>query len=185
MLAVGCCQPRELSKTRGRTTCFTIAVGSEPFCICYLPSCLPTASITPARWRTGPGCKWGGTVTSSSTWLWFWKAWAELSCKHSGLESWQARMEKTFLSQPTVALSLRRQLEWPLWLDADTLAPVACRSYGVWLDVLVNRMFSIKCTNWLWAHRKFPSGLPALHCSPHCLTLVTILNRTGILLPKR
>lgn len=162
-------------------------VGSDPFCkgpvhICCLLFCPPSGSITLPRSRVWILAVWDGVVTSNITREWFWKAGAVLSCKHPELESWPARREKAFLIPSTVPLSLQFQLEWPHWLDTDTLAPGALRSYGGWLNVLVNRMCSVKRMNWLWAHRKRQGGLPVLYFSSRCLTLVTIFKRSGILL---
>lgn len=117
-IPIVCCgRPRELSITRGSSTRFTVAVGSEPFCkrpvhICRLLFCLPTGSITPPRRRMRILAVYG-------------EAWLPAAfpgydsekpglcsgCKHPELESWPARMGKTFLFPSTVALSFQFQLE--------------------------------------------------------------------------
>lgn len=131
-----------------------------------------------------PGCEgWRGqSEIQPITWLWFWKAGAVPGCECYELESWQARMERTFLSPPTAALSFPFKLEWPHWLDTDALTPATCRSYRVWLDVPVNRICSVKCVNWPWAHGKCTRDLLVLRFSSRCLALTITLKRTEILL---
>lgn len=62
------------------------------------------------------------------TWLWFWTGVAVPRSERYELESWQARMERMFLSPPRVVLSFPFKLEWPHSLDTDTSAPETCRS---------------------------------------------------------
>lgn len=174
---------QELPSTRARATHFPVMVeGTYAMCCLLLvspgfPLCSQGWGWYSWLWRV-EGSKWATDIT----WLWFWKTGAVPGCECSELESWQARMERTFLSPPTAALSFPFKLKWPQWLDTDTLTPATCRSYGVWLDVPVNRICSVKCVNRPWAHGKCTRDLPVLCFSSRCLAQASSLKSTEILL---